>query len=135
VPALLPAEYVGDVHQRLSLYKKLAGTADDDALLQVQEELIDRYGRLPEPARALIETHRLRLDAQRLGIRRIDASADLIVLQFVPQPPIDTAKLIALVQKDRQVRLAGPEKLRIESKTPDLAARLARLRAVIKGLS
>jgi len=135
VPALLPADYVNDVHQRLSLYKKLASCSDEDGLLALQEELIDRYGRLPEPARALIETHRLRLAAERLGVKKIDASSEAIVLAFVPNPPIDPARLIALIQRERSMRLAGQDRLRIDVKTPNLDERLQQLRTVFKALA
>jgi len=135
VPALLPPDYVGDVHHRLSLYKKLASCDSDDAVLALQEEVIDRYGRLPEAARALVEVHRLRLAAEKLGVKKIDASAELIVLAFVPDAPIDPARLIALLQRDRNMRLAGPEKLRIAVKTVSLDARLQQLRAVFRALA
>ena len=134
VPALLPPDYVNDVHQRLSLYKKLASCDDEDALIGLQEELVDRYGKLPEPARALIETHRLRLVAERLGVKKIDASGEVIVVQFVPNPPVDTARLIALMQRSKTMRLAGPERMRIDEKLPQLEARLQRLREVFKAL-
>ncbi len=88
VPALLPTDYVNDVHQRLSMYKKLASADSEDELIERQEELVDRYGKLPEPAKALIETHRLRLTAEKLGVKKIDASADVIVIQFVPRPAV-----------------------------------------------
>jgi len=123
------------VHQRLSLYKTLASGDKDDELLSLQEELIDRYGRLPEPARALIETHRLRLVAEKLGVRKIDATSEIIVLTFVRNAPIDPARLIALLQREKNIRLAGPEKLRIEIRTADLDARLQQLRAVLRALS
>ena len=135
VPALLPPDYVNDVHQRLSLYKKLASTEDEDALIGMQEELVDRYGKLPDAGRALIETHRLRLVAARLGVRKIDASGDAIVVQFTPDPPFDTARLIALMQRSKTMRLAGPERLRIDEKLPTLEARLARLREVFRALA
>jgi len=134
VPALLPPDYVNDVHQRLSLYKKLASCDDEDALIGLQEELVDRYGKLPEPARALIETHRLRLVAERLGVKKIDASGEAIVVQFVPNPPVDAARLIALMQRSKTMRLAGPERLRIDEELPQLEARLQRLREVFKAL-
>ena len=134
-PALLPSDYVNDVHQRLSLYKKLASCNDEDGLLALQEELVDRYGKLPEPARALIETHRLRLAAEKIGVKKIDASGEAIVLTFVPSPPIDPARLIALIQREKTMRLAGQDKLRIDVKTPNLDARLQQLRAVFKALS
>jgi transcription-repair coupling factor (superfamily II helicase) len=123
------------VHQRLSLYKKLASCDGEDALLSLQEELIDRYGKLPEAARALIETHRLRLAAEKIGVKKIDAAAELIVLSFVPEAPIDPARLIGMIQREKNMRLAGPEKLRIEVKTAGLDNRLQRLRAVFKALA
>jgi transcription-repair coupling factor (superfamily II helicase) len=135
VPALLPPDYVGDVHQRLSMYKKLASCDDEEGLIRLQEELVDRYGKLPEAARALIETHRLRLSAERLGAKKIDASAESLVIQFVPQPPFDTTRLIALMQRSKTMRLAGPERLRIDEKLPDLEARLRRLREIFKALA
>src|SRR5512137_433534 len=135
VPALLPPEYVNDVHQRLSMYKKLASCTEEDDLLRLQEELVDRYGKLPEAGKALIETHRLRLLAESLGIKKIDASSEVIVMTFVPDAPIDPARLIALIQKRKGMRLAGPEKLRIEVATADLEARLRELRGVCKALA
>jgi len=135
VPALLPPDYVNDVHQRLSLYKKLASCDDEDSLIGVQEELVDRYGKLPEAGRALIETHRLRLLAEKLGVRKIDASGEAIVIQFMPDPPFDTARLIALMQRSRTMRLAGPERLRIDEKTPTVEARTQRLREIFRALS
>ena len=134
VPALLPPDYVNDVHQRLSLYKRLASSSSDDELIEMQEELIDRYGRLPDAARALIETHRLRLVAEPLGVRKIDASTELIVLTFAPDAPIEPARLIALLQREKNMRLAGPEKLRIDAKTASLDTRLQVLRTVFKAL-
>ncbi len=133
--ALLPSDYVDDVHQRLSLYKKLASCDDDDALLGLQEELIDRYGKLPEPARALIETHRLRLAAEKLGVKKIDASAEVIMLTFVRDAPVEPARLIALLQREKNIRLTGPEKLRIEVKTTSLDTRLQQLRTLFKALA
>ncbi|MCA3220872.1 MAG: transcription-repair coupling factor [Burkholderiales bacterium] len=134
VPALLPADYIGDVHHRLSLYKKLASCDREDDLYALQEEIADRYGKLPEPAKALIETHRLRLLAETLGIKKIDASGEAIAVSFVPNPPIDPAQLIRLIQRDRHMRLAGPDKLRIEQKTANLDARLQLLRGVFRSL-
>jgi transcription-repair coupling factor (superfamily II helicase) len=134
VPALLPSDFVPDVHQRLSLYKKLATAGDADAILGLQEELADRFGRLPPPARALIDTHRLRLDAQRLGIRRIDAAPEVMWLHFIPNPPVALDRILALIQGDRRVRLAGQDKLRIDAGGAELEARLQRLRAIFKAL-
>jgi len=135
VPALLPSDYVPDVHQRLSLYKKLATSTHLDAIIGLQEELADRFGRLPPPARALIDTHRLRLDAERLGIRRIDAAPGVMWLHFVPQPPVELPRIMALIKSDRRVRLAGQDRLRIEPSSAELDQRLALLRTVFKALA
>ncbi|MEG1834386.1 MAG: transcription-repair coupling factor [Burkholderiaceae bacterium] len=134
-PALLPPDYVNDVHQRLSFYKKLASTEVEDDLIVLQEELVDRYGKLPDQGRALMETHKLRLAAEKLGIKKIDASDEGIVIGFVPQPPFEPMKLISLMQKERTMRMAGPDRLRIDVKTSNLDARLAHLRGVFKALS
>ena len=133
-PALLPPDYVNDVHQRLSMYKKLASCDDEDGLTLLQEEIVDRYGKLPDAARALLETHRLRLVAERLGVRKIDASADSIVIQFGPNTPVDPARVIGMMQRSKTMRLAGPDRLRIDEKTPHLEARAQRLREVFKAL-
>jgi transcription-repair coupling factor (superfamily II helicase) len=112
VPALLPAGYCSDVHERLVLYKRLANCDTDDALTAMQEELVDRFGPLPEPARALVESHRLRILAHPLGVIRVDAAETHVQIQFGPHPAVDPARVIELVQKSRGWKLAGPTKLR-----------------------
>ena len=129
-PALLPAAYCSDVHERLVLYKRLANCSDDEELERLREELIDRFGELPPPVRALIESHRLRLAGKPLGIARIDASETAIQLQFVPKPPVDPMKIINLIQTRRNFKLAGQDKLRIEANTADAAARVALIKQV-----
>jgi len=135
-PALLPADYCADVHARLAVYKRLSnGDAGESELIQIQEELIDRFGKLPEAARTLIATHRLRLAALPLGIQKIDANDASALLQFKPNPPIDPLRIIELVQQQKHVRLAGQDKLRIDLKNPDIAARIDAVRAVLRALS
>jgi transcription-repair coupling factor (superfamily II helicase) len=134
-PALLPADYVGDVHQRLSLYKKLASCEDDASLEVLREELVDRFGRLPLAARALLETHRLRLAAARLGIRKIDASPDSIGLQFNADTPVEPARVIQLLQRDKRLRLTAPERLRLNVPTAQVENRLQELHRLLKELA
>jgi transcription-repair coupling factor (superfamily II helicase) len=112
-PALLTNAYCPDVHERLVIYKRLANCNDDDDLDNLQEELIDRFGLLPEQGEALIACHRLRIAAKAIGIIKIDASADAIQLQFNPKADIDPLKLINLLQRDRRCRMNGPDKLRV----------------------
>ena len=133
-PALLPADYCADVHARLGIYKRLAHAANEDDLIRIQEELIDRFGKLPEAAQILLTTHRLRLAAQPLGIVKIDASETQALLQFGPKAAVDPLRIIELVQKQRHIRLAGQDKLRIEFKAPQVPARADAVRAVLRSL-
>jgi transcription-repair coupling factor (superfamily II helicase) len=112
-PALLTNAYCPDVHERLVIYKRLANCVEDDDLDNLQEELIDRFGLLPEQGEALIACHRLRIAAKPLGIIKIDASDAAIQLQFNPKADIDPMKLINLLQRDRRCRMNGPDKLRV----------------------
>ena len=122
-PALLPETYCSDVHERLTLYKRMANCESREQLDILREELVDRFGELPEPARALLECHALRIAANRVGVARVDATHEAVQLQFVKNPPIDGAKIIALVQRRKDLRLSGPEKLRLAAKMPEWPAR------------
>lgn len=134
VPALLPNDYCGDVHERLSLYKRFANCATPESIDDMQEELIDRFGKMPDPAKALIETHRLRVAAKPIGIIKIDAHGESALLQFQPNPPIDAMRIIDLIQKNRHIRLNGQDKLRITASMPDLAARVSQIKSTIRAL-
>jgi transcription-repair coupling factor (superfamily II helicase) len=133
-PALLPDAYCGDVHVRLSLYKRLASAdrpAQIDALL---EEITDRFGKLPPQGQTLFDTHRLRVLARPYGVTKIDAGPKLTVIGFRPNPPVDALAIIGLVQKNRHIKLAGNDKLRIERELPDAAARAQQVRDVLRAL-
>uniref|UniRef100_UPI0028B03E49 TRCF domain-containing protein n=1 Tax=Massilia alkalitolerans TaxID=286638 RepID=UPI0028B03E49 len=134
VPALLPSDYCGDVHERLSIYKRLANCESQDKIDSMQEELIDRFGKMPDQVKALIETHRLRIAAKSVGIVKIDAHGEAANLQFMEKPPIDPIKIITLIQKNRHIKLAGQDKLRISASMPDLAARVTQVKQTIKQL-
>jgi transcription-repair coupling factor (superfamily II helicase) len=134
VPALLPSDFCGDVHERLSIYKRLANCQTQDRIDDMQEELIDRFGKLPDPVKALIETHRLRILADSVGIVKIDAHSEAVNMQFKPNPPIDPMKIITLIQKNRHIKLAGQDKLRITANMPDCAARAAQVKTTVKQL-
>ncbi|MBN3758002.1 transcription-repair coupling factor [Paraburkholderia sp. Tr-20389] len=133
-PAILPADYCGDVQERLSLYKRLANCEHNDSIDGIQEELIDRFGKMPPQAHALVETHRLRLAAKPLGISKIDAGEAVIGLQFIPNPPIDAMRIIEMVQKHKHIKLAGQDKLRIETRSPDFTVRVATVKETLRAL-
>ena len=133
-PALLPSDYVEDVHQRLSFYKELASCESFNAIETVREALGDRYGKLPVEANTLIETHRLRLYCQHLGIERIEATESVMIITFAAKPLFEPMRLIELMQKSRNMRMMGPTKLKIETSTPTIESRLAYLRGFVKAL-
>jgi transcription-repair coupling factor (superfamily II helicase) len=133
-PAILPADYCGDVQERLSLYKRLANCGSSDSIDGILEELVDRFGKLPPQAHALVETHRLRLAAKPLGISKIDAGEQVIGLQFIPNPPVDAMRIIEMVQKHKHIKLAGQDKLRIETRSPDLSVRIATVKETLRAL-
>lgn len=133
-PALLPSDYVEDVHQRLSFYKELASCESFNAIETVREALGDRYGKLPTEANTLIETHRLRLYCQHLGIERIEATESVIIVTFIAKPHFEPMRLIELMQKSRNMRMMGATKLKIETSTPTIESRLAYLRGFVKAL-
>ena len=134
-PALLPESYCPDIHERLLLYKRLAHAKAMDELDTIFEELVDRFGSLPPPAKTLLETHRLRVLSQPLGVARIDASSEKIDFQFTEDPAVDGACIVELVQTRANFRFAGHNRLRVESKLPDVAARVANVKQVLKDLS
>jgi transcription-repair coupling factor (superfamily II helicase) len=134
LPALLPDDYCPDVHERLVLYKRLASCHDADALTAMQEELIDRFGELPDAARALLAVHRLRMATRAYGIVKLDVSADGLSVQFVPNPPIDPGKIIQLIQGKAGYRLAGPDRLKLSTPLPDLARRVGAVTAFLAAL-
>ena len=134
VPALLPSDFCGDVHERLSIYKRLANSQSLDAIDDMQEEMIDRFGKLPDAVKALVETHRLRISAKTVGIIKIDAHAESATLQFEPKPPIDPIRIIDLVQKSKNIKLSGQDKLKITVAMPDLNSRVTQLKSTIRAL-
>jgi transcription-repair coupling factor (superfamily II helicase) len=133
-PALLPNDYCGDVHLRLSFYKKLATAKNADQVDALLEEIVDRFGKLPPQAQTLIDVHRLRVLAKPYGVLKVDASPALITITFEKNPPIDSMKIIQLIQKHKHIKLAGNEKLRIERELPEAKDRAQMVRDILKSL-
>ena len=134
-PALLPETYCADVHERLILYKRLANCKTTDEITELGEELIDRFGTLPDPARALLESHKLRLAAKPLGITRLDAASDGLTLQFMKNPPVDPVKILFLVQTRKDIKLAGQDRLRMQRQFADLQAKTSATHELLAELS
>ena len=134
-PALLPNDYCGDVHERLVLYKRLASCTTIETLQEVHEELIDRFGLLPIQANALMESHRLRILAKPLGITKIDASDEVIQLQFSQDTPVQPDVILKLLQKSPAYRMSGPDKLKITAKHEQIAPRADFIEGILKTLA
>lgn len=134
-PALFPDSYLPDVHLRLVLYKRIASAENEDALRQLQEEITDRFGLPPEAAKLLFDAAMLKIRAERLGIRKIDAGAKGARIEFVEKPPIDPGAVLRLLQSaPRRYRLDGPNRLRVLGEFPDAASRLKAIQELMAAL-
>ncbi|MEJ6005344.1 transcription-repair coupling factor [Paucibacter sp. AS339] len=131
-PALLPDAYCGDVHQRLSLYKRLATAEKSEQIDKLLEEVTDRFGKLPAQAQTLFDTHRLRVLAKPYGVAKIDAAPMVMNINFRPNPPIDAMRVIELVQKNKSIKLVGNDKLRIDKALSDPKDRAHAIREVLR---
>ncbi|MBT9551436.1 MAG: transcription-repair coupling factor, partial [Hydrogenophaga sp.] len=133
-PALLPSDYCGDVHLRLSFYKKLATAKTTDQVDALLEEIVDRFGKLPAQAQTLIDVHRLRCISAPYGVVKVDAAPGVTNITFKANPPIEPMRIIELIQKNRHIKLAGNEKLRIERALPEVKDRVQLVRDVLRSL-
>ncbi len=125
IPALLPESYIGDINMRLNLYKRIANSDNSQALHEIQVELIDRFGLLPDAVKNLIRVTEIRNRAGQLGIKKIDGSAQGMSFEFADDTKVSPVLLIGLIQDHpQQYRLDGPNRLRILMKIEDTQARL-----------
>ncbi|WP_428945864.1 transcription-repair coupling factor [Pantoea sp. FN060301] len=128
IPALLPDDYIPDVNTRLSFYKRIASAQEEGELEDLKVELIDRFGKLPDAARNLLDVAALRLVAKLIGIRRVEASDKGGFIEFAEKNKADPGWLISLMQKEPQHwRLDGPAKLKF---IRDLGERKVRMKWV-----
>jgi len=101
---------------------------------EIAAEMEDRFGKLPPQAQALFDVHRLRVLAKAYGVARIDAGEKVTTITFAPNPPIEAIRIIELVQKNRHIKLAGNEKLRIERPAAEVKERVQLVRDVLRSL-
>jgi len=124
LPAFLPEAYVGDVHVRLSLYKRIAAAESDAALDDLAAEIQDRFGPPPPAAQSLLRIARLKLAARALGVRRLDLGPQGGTVLFEEQSRIDPATVVHMIQRgSREYRLDGPLRLRVARALPTESAR------------
>ncbi len=135
VPALIPADYLPDVHNRLVLYKRIAAAPDKEALHELQVEMVDRFGLLPEQVKTLFAVHEMRLKAKAIGIRKIDVYDQGGRLIFDQQPNIEPIKIIELIQKQpARFKLDGQDKLKFTGDMPDADSRILALDNLLENL-
>lgn len=132
IPALIPEEYLPDVHTRLIMYKRLASTKSQDELEDLQVEMIDRFGLFPEPLKRLISVTALKLNAQRYGIRKIDANIRTGRIEFAPDTCVDPLSLVTLIQSDPMTyKLSGANQLHFNHECDDPEDKLAFIAGVL----
>jgi transcription-repair coupling factor (superfamily II helicase) len=110
--AIIPEEYIGDIHSRLIMYKRISNASSSEHIHELQVELIDRFGLLPEPVKKLLLITELKLKATRLGIHKISALAQQAKIDFSEKPSINPATLISLIQVHaKRYQMQGPQRL------------------------
>ena len=113
--ALIPEEYLHDVHQRLLFYKRIGNADDKEALTDIRTEMIDRFGVLPDQTKQLFAVHGLRIQAEPLKINKIDANSNSMTLEFAPDTPVDALAIIKLIQANGQrYRMNGASGIRYQ---------------------
>ena len=134
VPMLLPEDYMPDVHMRLIIYKRIANAPNEQALGELQVELIDRFGLLPLHAKNLLKMTELKLKTTPLGIQKIDLGKTGGYITFDVQAKIDPMKLVQWVQSNPTEYAFDGQKLRISEELPDMDAREKLLNDFLKVL-
>ena len=120
MPAIIPDDYVHDIHLRLILYKRIASAINSDELDELRVEFIDRFGLLPESTKNLFAVTEVKLQAEKAGISKIDTNDNGFRVIFTEQPSINPAKLIELIQTQSSVyQFNGTDTLRVSHNMDD----------------
>ncbi len=136
VPALIPDDYLGDVHTRLVLYKRIASASGEDTLMELQAEMVDRFGLLPDATKNLFAQAQLRLRAAALGIRKLELGAQGGRVLFYPKPKVEPLTVIKLIQAQPRVfGLDGQDKLKVRMELPGAAERIRAAGEILTALA
>jgi transcription-repair coupling factor (superfamily II helicase) len=135
ISALIPDDYLPDVHGRLVLYKRIASASHQDALKDIQVEMIDRFGLLPNPVKNLFKQTELKLLCESLGIEKIDAGASSGHLEFSSDTKVDPLAVVTLVQKRPDLyKLEGATKLRFEFNAIEADEKIMEIKSLLDKL-
>lgn len=136
ISALIPDDYLPDVHNRLMLYKRISNAKTDDELNELQVEMIDRFGLLPDPVKNLFAVTTLKLKAETLGIHKLEAGQAGGRIEFGSETRVDPMKLVKLIQtQPKRYKLEGGDKLRFILPSEDAAQRLTVVNTVLAALT
>lgn len=136
IPALIPESYLGDVQLRLQYYKRIASMKSSRDLDDIQVEMIDRFGLLPDTTKSLFALSLLKQKAESFGILKIEANSKGGKIEFTDKPSIDPLKLIQLIQTQSQrYRLEGPTRLRFVLEPHDITQRIGLIERILDSLS
>ena len=120
VPALIPETFLPDVHARLMLYKRIASAGSRPELDELQVEMVDRFGVLPDPARMLFRIAEIKLKAAPLGVHKIELGERGGRIVFSSRPAVDPANVVRLVQEHPATyRLDGAHKILLSASVED----------------
>ncbi|MBW1980561.1 MAG: transcription-repair coupling factor [Deltaproteobacteria bacterium] len=135
ISAHLPASYIEDGRQRLLMYRRLAAAHDEASLQSMQEELVDRFGPLPQEAKHLLAVLELKVLLRKLWVKRLDAADGFFTLSFVEDPDIDVGKLVQLAATEpERFRLSTDFRLRVKTSCGEVEQSLAELKKLLQKL-
>ena len=136
---VIPTESLADLVAAIAKPRAIilmvpAGQPVDDQIDALLEEIVDRFGKLPAQAQTLIDVHRLRVISQPYGVVKVDAAPGVISIHFRANPPVEPMRIIELIQKNKHIKLAGNDKLRIERELKEPKDRAQMVRDVLRSL-
>jgi len=136
IPALIPETFIADIHHRLIEYKRISSASDRDELRELQMDLIDRFGLLPEALKHLFRITEIKLRTVTLGIEKIDIGEESGKIVFNPNPNIEPMKIIQLIQSNpAQYRFDGKQTLRIQCQADELESRFKQVENLLMDLA
>jgi transcription-repair coupling factor (superfamily II helicase) len=126
IDAYLPSDYIQDEKQKIELYKKIRSTTTLEEVNELEEEIIDRFGSLPEPVENLLLIAKIRSYARKYGVETIEQKGKEISLMFYPEQTmsIDGAKLFQIAQLfPRRIRFASGQRVGVIFKVDGLSSK------------
>ena len=125
IPALIPDTFLPDVHMRLIMYKRIASVKHESELIDLKEEMIDRFGSLPDSVNNLFAIAKLKQKARALGIRKIDLGEKGGRIYFREHSNIDPKRILELIESNpKDYKFDGQDKLRINKELTKKESRI-----------